>query len=83
MVNRNSREEEEEEESSGDDRQHQPVQQTFLDNDGYPLCFFIHKSVRKPGARVKLADDIEVGYCSQVNYIHDHNFKLETQRLCG
>lgn len=63
MVNRNSREEEEEE-SSGDDRQNQPARQTFLDGDGYPLCFFIHKSVRKPGARVKLADDIEVSYCS-------------------
>lgn len=31
----------------------------FQDEDGNPIKFFIHKSIR-PGARVKLTNDIEV-----------------------
>ncbi|KAF9469297.1 hypothetical protein BDZ94DRAFT_371453 [Collybia nuda] len=32
---------------------------TFVDSEGYPLCFYIDSSVKKHGARVKLTSDIE------------------------
>jgi hypothetical protein len=57
MPSRSIREEEEE---TSDDDQQEPNSQTFVDSGGFALCFLIHKSVRKPGAREKLTSDIEV-----------------------
>jgi hypothetical protein len=63
MARRDQREEEEESGSDHESEERTFVagqRQTFVDEDGYAVGFYIHKSVKKPEQRLNLTTDIEV-----------------------